>query len=194
MNSKLPKICPVCGKVFEARRCDKYCCGTCRRFAERKRVREKARLSRGTDTPVSLPPGARICPVCGKPFTGPSFKVYCSQECRKKQKALLKRQRSWQRRQATVIMRTCPVCGKTFRDTSRNRQRKYCSDYCKYRAKYGQRLARGRADEYSHAAVQPEPAPVHKCTRHCVDCGKPCLGYRCDGCRRKIESRGYEDF
>lgn len=95
----------------------------------------------------------------------------------------------------------CPVCGVVYHGGS---DRLYCSAKCQRRAtgsstieKKKPRLRRALC-LYCETEFMAEPGQVFCCEscrhlaelttpmRHCHDCGKICLGYRCDACNRRL--------
>lgn len=87
------KKCAYCGKEFDAKPNQMYCCDRCadRAYQENRKKRLALTSSRYIDKPESE--RTKTCPVCGKKFVArtPS-KVYCSSECRYKEKNRKKKQ------------------------------------------------------------------------------------------------------
>lgn len=106
------KICPVCGKNFEAYSGNqKYCSAQCRQKAGKK--------------PQPNPPRTVICAWCGKSFeTHVPSKIYCSEACAGK---------AWRKRQKDAkppMRKTCVICGKAF-ETYKSRQVTCGSEECR---------------------------------------------------------------
>lgn len=100
----IKKVCPQCGKTFDATRHSnqKHCSSACWQASKRITI---------------------ICPGCGKPFTKMKSKPkkYCSAEC-----AFKHRPRPPRTKRKTCI---CEWCGKKF-ETWQSRKGRFCSHQC----------------------------------------------------------------
>lgn len=96
-------ICKFCGKEFTPiQKTQKYCSKQC----------SKANKNH------TMPPGTlQVCQHCGKTFTAPSKRKYCSTQC------------SYQKHKIQPkTTKQCPKCGATF---IANKRQKYCSAACR---------------------------------------------------------------
>ena len=102
----MKKICPVCGKEFEAKyRQRKYCSFLC----YYKKTYKKPRKLKWTEY---------VCAECGEKFLSLTRKKYCSSECYIK---------GTTRNLNTPFKKICPVCGKEF---DGKYSKKFCSREC----------------------------------------------------------------
>lgn len=127
------------------------------------------------DKTEELPPGAKVCPECGKPFWGrKGHPQYCSMECQ--QKAGKRRYMEKRKEKIGPEGRICPVCGKPIPE-HRNLQAKTCSDEC------GNKLRNYKA--YQRKKKKRMEEPVRKTCQICGNlfipnrsnqkyCGKEC--------------------
>lgn len=79
------KKCAYCGKEFDARPMQRYCCDRCadRDYQENRKKRLALTSTRYIDKPESE--RTKTCPICGKKFVATTpMKVYCSSACRDK--------------------------------------------------------------------------------------------------------------
>ena len=77
LENIMKKTCSVCGKEFETKNCQKYCCRECYRIAFNKEQRDKRKNKK--EEPKTY---IKVCPICGKEFkTRWIRKVYCSSGC-----------------------------------------------------------------------------------------------------------------
>lgn len=111
------RACPICGKIFTPKKSSgKYCSGTCRDAAYKRRLRAKL-LAVRKDI---------VCPICGNTFTPKNSRgVYCSRNCLAKAVRL-------RNRKAPPASRACECCGKEF--TPKNSRARFCSKSCMERA------------------------------------------------------------
>lgn len=111
------RACPICGKIFTPKKSSgKYCSGTCRDAAYKRRLRAKLFAVRKDI----------VCPICGNTFTPKNSRgVYCSRNCLAKAVRL-------RNRKAPPASRACECCGKEF--TPKNSRARFCSKSCMERA------------------------------------------------------------
>lgn len=79
------KKCAYCGKEFDAKPSQRYCCDRCadRGYQENRRKRLALTSTRYIDKPESE--RTKTCPICGKKFVAKTpSKVFCSSTCRDK--------------------------------------------------------------------------------------------------------------
>lgn len=141
--------CKHCGNPFErerlAGRAQKFCSKKCRRAAEKRRAKERYKISnrafrdREYTKATGLPADKARCPACDTVFdrykdfeNRQGWRKYCSEECSKevaREKARVKNG-----------PRDCAVCGKSF--TPKTKRKIYCSKVCQTVSK-GERRFRG---------------------------------------------------
>lgn len=164
----MTKICPICGKEFDAaHRGKKYCSEECAKEAERIKSRERMR-KKSLRTIEN-----KVCPICGKEFITDNWRwKYCSEAC--SQKAAQECKKKYRPK---AIKAVCPVCGKEFETTYATKI--YCSDRCRDSMKIKARNEKGKT--------------LH--IKECEVCGKEFSApqkeakYCCEVCRKEAEKR-----
>lgn len=169
----MTKVCPVCGKEFDAKPCgggrpQRYCSTHCRNvyhcraYATRRRGDVVGPDGRAAGR---VPIAKRTCPVCGRVFEpNPSRpkQKYCSLQCTKKAWAdTLKAARLAARKD-----RVCPVCGVTF--TPKHSQGVYCSKDCYRKAHWLQhKLPETVKCEHCGKEFTPNTSRARYCSLQC---------------------------
>jgi 5-methylcytosine-specific restriction endonuclease McrA len=97
----------------------------------------------------------RVCPICGKMFSGRIGKLTCSDECRLqygKQDA-----RRYYAARKPLKQRICKECGQTFVPEYGDKRRGFCSDACSHRhnGRIGKTFRRARLHTDDAEAVNP---------------------------------------
>ena len=118
------------------------------------------------------------CPICGVVFQGPEARLYCSIKCK---------------RRAAIIIRMAEKM--RLQEEQHEREQKHAQEPEPAEAVYC---------EYCDTRIwHPEPGQKYCCEsckrldemttpkRKCHDCGKPCVGYRCNLCNARF--RGIYD-
>jgi len=128
------KFCPFCSMKFDdnGNPFKMYCC----RDHSKKAAHNKERSLR---TAKEREVREKICcGICGKLFiSSRQYKIYCSEECRKRANKEHKKKENARRRPTKPITRICKWCGKDFEAIGK---RKCCSDEHSYLYLYGREL------------------------------------------------------
>lgn len=178
-SEKRARPCVGCGELFMPKvPQQKACCYKCYNDFEKRKRKENAEK------------GMASCPVCGKKFKADGARIYCSQECKQKQKNIKRKETYKVTNVAAGQKRTCPICGRTF-DTH-GISKKYCSDECLRESK--REKSRQYYQNKTHGTDKAPKETAHKKRnddnlRHYHDCGKPTSDYRCPECRAKWQKK-----
>ena len=143
------RICPVCGKAFEAKRCNAvYCSAKCYSY------------SRRHQPPKTPKPDILTCPQCGKEFKPENKNQrYCCRECQVKYSEAHRKE---VRKSTIPKIVACLICGKKFKP--HHTGAKYCSKECQRES------SRRHASEHYKKFGNNHPKAPEEAT--CPVCGK----------------------
>ena len=126
----------------------------------------------------------KICPICGKTFTGDKRRKYCSDVCRTRREYNVKRIPKSLRPPRIV---NCAICGNAF-EVSYESLRKYCSAACRGIAQ------KRRAHERYIANYSPVERTCQVCGKRFLANESPAKIYCSDACRAIGDRRRHERY
>ena len=111
-----PKVCIICGNVFQAKTNAKYCCDECKVIAQKQQKANKPKVKSASTEAQKK--------AHKKYMQSEKGKIARQKACRKASAKYLAKKRAMQ----PEIKLICPICNKEF--TRSSEHRKYCSSEC----------------------------------------------------------------
>ena len=124
-----PKVCTICGNVFQAKTNAKYCCDECKAIAQGQQKANKPKVKSASTEAQKKAHKKYMQSEKGKIalkkyFESEKGKIARQKACRKASAKYLAKKRAMQPK----IKLICPICNKEF--TRSSEHRKYCSSEC----------------------------------------------------------------